>query len=351
MKRVISAVGVMLLSVWLGGVVRADVVVFKNGDRLTGTLVSMQGGAFKFKAAMVGEVSIKAAQIETFSSEEPAEVHLQDGTVIHGPVRQGQTGTILVEAVNAATTGPLTIGEVKAINPPAKEKPRWKGTVSAGYTAVRGNTWDSNGNLGFEAQLRRERDRISTSGTYFVGRNKDDQRGEYTNEETLILGGRYDYFFSKKWYSFFNGRYKKDHIADLDYQVMAGGGMGDQWIESEKMNFSTDVGLADVSEQYTANHPSPIPDVVTRSNKVSAQAGYHYDWAINKTFSLVHNLRYYPAFEDVSDYLVTADMELRMSISKSLYASFRALLDYDSTPGKDSTSTDTKYIVGLGLSL
>ena len=62
-------------------VAQADVVVFKNGDKLTGKVIKMEGGKLTFKADIAGEIPLDLANIQTFSTDEPAEFHLQDGTV------------------------------------------------------------------------------------------------------------------------------------------------------------------------------------------------------------------------------------------------------------------------------
>jgi hypothetical protein len=113
------------------------------------------------------------------------------------------------------------------------------------------------------------------------------------------------------------------------------------------MNFNTDAGLAERCEQYTSRNDAGIKET-TRSDDVSLQLGYHFDWKINSRFSFAHNLTYYPSFEQFSDYFLTTDAEIRASITESLFASIKAILDYDSTPAEGVSSTDTKYILGAG---
>ena len=89
-------------------------------------------------------------------------------------------------------------------------------------------------------------------------------------------------------------------------------------------------------------------DDVTRSDDLSLQFGYNFKWEPNKSSTILSNLTYTPSIDDLSDYFMTFDAEIRLSITKSIYSSFRYILDYDSDPGVDSGSTDTKYIIGLG---
>ncbi|MCK5269162.1 MAG: hypothetical protein KAJ46_00200, partial [Sedimentisphaerales bacterium] len=70
----------------------ADVLVFKNGDRLTGTFVRITDGKLVFKAELAGEVTADLTDVRTFETVEPIEVHLKDGTVIESKARQDQPG-------------------------------------------------------------------------------------------------------------------------------------------------------------------------------------------------------------------------------------------------------------------
>ena len=214
-----------------------------------------------------------------------------------------------------------------------------------GWTSTHGNTFTESASILANILRRTEKDRIRGNALYLVGRQRDPDTGDKkTTEENFTIGGQYDYFINKKWYSFANASYKTDHIADLDYRLIGGLGMGYQWIESDKLNFSTDAGVAEICKKYTT------PDGIEKSDDFSGQMGYHFNWVINDTFTFFHNMRYYPSFGKISDYFLTTDAELRAKLFGSFFANFKAILDYDSTPGPDVGSTDTKYITGVGWS-
>ena len=82
---------------------------------------------------------------------------------------------------------------------------------------------------------------------------------------------------------------------------------------------------------------------------MSLQLGYHLDCELNDKIIFMHNLVYLPSMEGkFSDYFMHTDAELRLSLTKSMFSSFKTILDYDSTPAEDIGSTDVKYILGLG---
>ncbi|MCK5269253.1 MAG: DUF481 domain-containing protein [Sedimentisphaerales bacterium] len=328
----------------------ADVLVFKNGDRLTGTFVRITDGKLVFKAELAGEVTVGLDDVRTFETVEPIEVHLKDGTVIKSKARQDQPGRLVLEATDILKKQSFVFADIVAVNPPPRPKVKWAGNVTAGLTSTHGNTFSENGSVNFDATRRSEKDRTNVFGRYMVSRTKETdaltgKEEKVTTAESFAMGGKYDYFFSKKLYSYISGNFKKDHIADLDRRIITGVGCGYQWIESDKMNFSTDLGLSILCEQYTTNGET------TKSDELAVQMGYRFDRELYKGINFFHNLIYYPSVTgSVSDYYLTTDAEIRVALNKSMFGSFKAILDYDSTPAENVGGTDTKYILGVGWS-
>ena len=156
------------------------------------------------------------------------------------------------------------------------------------------------------------------------------------------MRAKYDYYFTKKFYGYLDGKYETDKIAELDRRVILGGGVGYQWIESDKINFSTDIGLASRYEKYD-NDPES-------STEFSAQLGYYFDWQLRDNLTFIHETTFYPSFESFSDeYYLSTYAQLKYQMSERIFASMKAILDYDKTPAVGTGSTDTKYIFGIGM--
>ena len=65
------------------GVVGVDEVIFLNGDRLTGTIVSAAGGKLILKTEAAGEITIDLAKVKTFSTDPPVDVRVGDNKTPH----------------------------------------------------------------------------------------------------------------------------------------------------------------------------------------------------------------------------------------------------------------------------
>jgi len=322
----------------------ADEILFKNGERLIGTAVRMENAKVVFKSQLAGEVEVDLAQVQSLTTKSVMNLHLSDGSIVKSSeIKANETGL----TVKGSGVESIPLSNIKAINPSIDPNIVWKGNITAGFNTTNGNTYNEQSNISINAVRRSKKTRLRFDGIYLVARDEDSDTGDKrTTEENFTIKSKYDYFFSSKIFSYLSGSFKKDHIADLDYRTIYGSGLGYQWIEEERLKFSTDAGLALLKEKYTSKINGTSQ--VTRSDDLSLQFGYNYFWEPIQNTLVLSNLSYTPAIDDFSDYYLTFDAELRISFAKSFYTSFKYILDYDSEPGDDSGSTDTKYIIGLG---
>ncbi len=320
----------------------ADEVFLNNGDRLSGTIVQLTDGKLVLKSDAAGEVTVNAADIQTLSSNAAMEVHLKDGVVLHQRIVAGQPGQFGIETGETLRAQTFQLADVVSINPPAKPEPKWTGSISAGVTATSGNTSTLTGNASISVARRSKKDRTTAGFDYAKGRQEDPGTGaKVTTEDWWRAQAQYDYFISKKWFAFVNSRYEKDSVALLERRFVVGGGGGYQWIESPKTNFSVNVGVASVYEKFTNNPVS--------NNELSLQAGYNFDRQLAQSVKLIHNLAYYPAFDDMGDYYLTTTADLQAGLTKTMFASFKTIFNYDATPAVGRGGTDVKYILSVGM--
>jgi putative salt-induced outer membrane protein YdiY len=322
--------------------VLADEVYFKNGDRLSGKIVRMTDSKLVLQSKVAGEVTVNLAGVKTFSTEEPVEVHLKDGTVLRQPVAAAEPNEFALQTAAPLQPQKFPLAEVASINPPPAPKPKWTGSVSGSVGLTTGNTKSSSITGSVSLSRRSEQDRTTAGADVAKVSQTDRDTGEsQTTESWWRLHGQYDYFFTKKLFGFVNGRYEKDDIALLERRVVVGGGAGYQWIENDTTAFSTNLGLASLFEKY-----KPQPET---NNELSLQAGYALSHELWKNTKLLHDLTYYPSFDDFSDFFLTSTAEVRTNLTKTMFANFKVIYNYDATPAPNRGSTDTKYLLGVGM--
>ncbi len=325
----------------LGSAGWADQVILKNGDRLTGNIVKLTDSKMVFKSELAGEVTIDLSGIRTLASDTPLSIHLKDGTVLQSKVSsgQGEQFTIVGDTLQSQS---LNTADITAINPPAKPISKWVGQASAGLTSTHGNTKADNLNASFGAQKRTEVDRTTVAADYAKGTQDNGAGGETDIEDWWRAKAKYDYFVAPKWYAFLDGRYGRDAIALVDRRMAVGVGAGWQWLETDITKWAFELGAASLYERFD--------DVgSTKNSELSIQAGYNLSHRLTKTVDFIHDLTYYPSTDQFSDYFLTSGAEIRTRFSSRMFANFKTLFNYDTSPATGKGNTDVKYIVGIGV--
>ncbi len=322
--------------------VSADEVRFKNGDRLSGQIVKLTEGKLVLKSAVAGEVTVNLSDIQTFSSAAPIEIHLKDGTVLRQAVTAAEPNQFSITTGEPLKPQTFALAQVESINPPAAPKPKWTGSISGSVAATSGNTKTDSIAASVNMTRRTEKDRTTAGGDFSRSNREDPDTGDdETIENWWRATAQYDYFFTKKFFGFGNARYEKDAIADLDRRIVVGGGAGYQWVETDDLAFSTGFGLASLYEKFE--------DADGSNSEMSLQAGYNLNKKLAKGVRLLHDLTYYPSIDKFSDYFLTTTAEVRASLTKSMFANFKVIFNYDATPAPDRGSTDVKYLLGVGM--
>jgi hypothetical protein len=164
---------------------RGDEVLFNNGDRLTGTVLSADGGKLKIKTKIAGEVTVDLKDVKTFTTDEPIEVRTKSGEVVTGVATtqpsEEAAGTVAIAPSAGAEAAPTTmpsipLADVKYLN----FNQKWTGAVVAGALFARGNTYADQVNVGFDAQRRTIDDRLTFTGQYNFGRERNPDTGDKT---------------------------------------------------------------------------------------------------------------------------------------------------------------------------
>jgi len=288
------------------GVAIADRLEMKNGDVLTGKVIDSDGKTLKFKSDAAGEVKVNFKDIKTFSSDDPLEFRLVDGTVLKRKAVPATQGSVGVDSEIFGAKA-FTLDKIKSINPaPAT----WNGSVVAGAVLARGNTYTDQYHAAFDLNRRSDDDRFTSNGAYNYGRDRDPDTGEMnTSANNWLVQGKYDHFLhGSKWYLFANTLIAADPIQDLKLRFIPGVGVGYQWIESPAMNFNTEAGLSYVYENYSSQE--------TR-NSLAARLAYHFDKTLGDHVKFINNFEYIPTLEDGSSYLINADAGVRTDLTKT----------------------------------
>lgn len=316
--------------------VLADTVTLKNGDKLTGKVGTIADGKMAFDSPVLGEITIDMENVETFVTDEPATIRPKDAAPVTEPIASATPQT-----VTTASGTEFTLEDVKDINPPQQA---WKGSIVGSLNLARGNTDTLEAALGANAVLRRDNlehnDRFTLGANY---RYSDSGLGDgkITTRDNWDAVAKYDRFYDARLYAYAVGRIESDRIANLDYRISPGIGVGYQWHESPVWNFNTEAGVSYVYEKF---------DVAGDDTNefVALRLAYHYDRKLTDDLLLFHNLEWLPAFEDPGDYILTTDLGLRVALTEAFFTEFKTEWKRDTEPAPGSLKNDLRYLLGFG---
>jgi hypothetical protein len=256
-----------------------DEIIFKNGDRLTGTITGADAGKVTINTTLAGPMSVPMSEIRTFSTDAPVTLKLRDGNVITDKIVRDETGMISVGGGGTIKRQSIALIDVAKINePPA----HWTGSIAVGGILTQGNSRTENFNANFDAVRRGEDDRITFDAGYFLGNQKAKAippatANRVTTTDNWFISGKYDYFFTKKFYGYGLAKVERDRIANLDLRLTPGIGVGYQWAESADFNFRTEAGATWVYEKHS-HVPAGVDDT---EDHVAVRLAYHVDKKLN----------------------------------------------------------------------
>lgn len=339
MRRLTIAFFPMLILVLSpAGPVRGDEVLFLNGDRLSGKILKAVSGKLTIKTEGAGDVTVDMSKVKTFSTDAPVVVGVKEQPPVSADVGAGPDRYVQTAPAPGAPPQPVAIADISAINP---FPPAWTGSFSLNGLLTTGNSETEQ--LGFRGALSKRwpHDRLTFGAEYYYGRQEDPRTGDKsTTIDYAMALGKYDHFFTKKFYGYLVTKAERDVVADLELRLAPGAGVGYQWFERPTFNLSTEAGLAWVYENYKRTGWSEF---------FGPRLAYSVDWTPIHPLMLYHKLEYLPSFEDLGgDYLLNIDAGARLAVWKGLFAELRYEFRHDSTPASGRHRTDQRYILGAG---
>jgi len=320
------------------GPARGDEVLFLNGDRLSGKILKAAGGKLTIKTEGAGSVTVDMSKVKTFSTDAPVELGIKEKPPVSADVGAGPDRHVQTAPAPGAPPQPVPIADISAINP---TPPAWTGSFTLNGLLTSGNSDTEQVGLRAALSKRWPDDRLTFGAEYYYGRQEDPRTGdESTTIDYAMLLGKYDHFFTKKFYGYLGTKAERDVVADLELRVAPGAGVGYQWFERPTLNLSTEAGRAWVYENYKRTGWSEF---------FGPRLAYSVDWTPFHPLTLFHKLEYLPSFEDLGgDYLLNMDAGARLAVWKGLFAELRYEFRYDSTPASGRHRTDQRYILGAG---
>jgi len=329
----------------------ADQITLKNGDRLTGAIITSDAKTLMLKTEYADAVSIKWDFVQRIESSQPLYVGTKGGQVLVGPVttRDNKLAVATQESGSVAVAKEdvtsLRDADEQKKSEAALERlqhPRladlWAGSLDSGLGLVRGNSESSNFTFGLNAVRATARDKITFYTTSAFARSTVNSVTA-TTAQSIAGGVRYDLNVSDKSFAFGTVDLFNDRFQALDLRTVLGAGGGYHAVKNERTTLDLLVGGAFNREFFTT------------FNRSSAEVllGESFTHKFFASSALNEALFFYPNLSSTGDFRSTFSLGLVTKLTKVLswQTSFNDYYLSDPVPGKKTN--DLLLSTGLRL--
>ena len=326
---------------------RADEVVMKNGDRVTGAIVKQDGKTITVKTDSFGMVTAAWDKVASVKSDQAVNVVLKDGKTLLGTVAPNEEK---VEITTKDTKVDVSPGEVAAIRNAGEQKAYerllkpgllqlWSGGGSLGWAGTEGNAQTLTFTTAFNAARVTNTDKISL---YFNSIKASALiNGRNASTAQAVRGGiGYNHNVSPRLFVNIFNDYEYDKFQNLDLRFVMGGGFGLHAVKNKR-------SVLDLLGGADYNHSS-FSTPLTR-NAAEAFWGDEYTLKLTGASSLTQSFRMFNNLSDTGAYRVNLDVGIATRIKKWLSWNLALSDRYLSNPVPGRKSNDWLYTTGLGI--
>lgn len=355
-----------------------DVLIFTNGDQLTGRLERATGGNVVFKSDMAGEITVPFAKVkELHSGSEFVALRKNEGNT-PTPQAAGTVSFTATELTIQPKKGPpnvLPVGELgylvdvptyaKAVDRHAGFLEGWSGAATGGLTLVRATekttTFTAAANLVRTIPTvpylpARNRTTINVTETY--GSDSTPVIPQTTPPTppdvvvTSIFHGdaERDHYFSPRLFLLGDIAFDHNFSQGLQLQQLYGAGIGWTPLKDDLQELDLRVDLHYEKQQFlAASKAAPTVDgvVQTNFNLIGSTFQENYRRDLPMKFVLTEWANYLPAWNDLRAYTANAYVSLNMPLFKRLSGTISVTDNYLNNPAPGYRTNSVQTVVGL----
>jgi Protein of unknown function, DUF481 len=345
-----------------------DVIVFTNGDQLTGTLERADGDSFVFKSDVVGEVTVSADKIKemhaggkfvalkksekiTRTSKQPGTLSYGDNAITVADTKSGTPETVPVKDL-AHLIDSATYDHEVTSNPGIWYG--WNGSISGGITLVEstqtGQTYNLAANLIRQVPSvaflpPRTRSTINVLETYgkitqpVIPQTTPPTPDTVAKTSIFHADAEHDKYFTSKMYGLVGVSFDHNFAQGLNLQQIYGAGLGWTLIQTPVQQFDV---KADV--HYERQNFQP-PTVSTNLVGSSFTELYHRN--LPRKILFTETGTFIPAWNDSSAYSAIFGAGLQLPTYKRFSLNLNLLDNYLHQPAFGYKSNSLQFVTGV----
>jgi hypothetical protein len=315
---------------------KTDIVMLRNGDRLTGDIVSLEFGILTLKTDNMSTLSIEWPAVRSVTSKFGFTIERRNGSKYHGVIATSEDGTELTVTSEDGVVQ-IPVDEVERIS---RLSPnfwnRINGALAVGFSYTKSSAIQV-GSLNFNANYRS----TTVDGSLALSANStQDSSGKTTNRILLTSGVQFLQQSRNFWGLL--GSLERDQALGIDARLTAGAALGRRFVQSSFTELTGIAGLV-ASEEWIVDNPS---------SKTSLELVFGGSWQVFKFIEpktrLDFGLYVFPSLTEDGRYRSTGNLALTHKFPHDVTLGLTGYLSYDNQP-PDPTAEKSDY--GLTLNV
>lgn len=214
---------------------------------------------------------------------------------------------------------------------PAKTN-KWETSAAAGLTLTKGNSDTLLATISIVSLRKWERDEVSLGA--------DGAYGETTGLKTTEAAhgfAQYNHLFSDRFYGYARADLLHDSIADVEYRLTVGPGVGYYFIKNPTTRLSLEGGPSLIWEKQGGREKTYL----------AGRLAERFEHKLSDHAKVWQSAEYLPQLDDLNNYLLIGEVGAEASLTQKF--SLRAYLQhyYDNEPSPGRRKNDTKLVAAL----
>jgi hypothetical protein len=344
-RRSRSALAPVLLLLW-GSLIcglawgyardKSDVVVLRNGDRISGDIHSLEFGILTLSTDNMSTLSIEWPAVRSIASKFEFAIERNDGSKYHGTIATSEDGTDLVVTSDAGTVRfPMTqLERISRFSPNFWD--RINGGLSVGFSYSKSSAIQVS-NVNFNANYRSTKIDSSLS---FSSNTTKDSSGTTTNR--VLLSSNVQFLQQSRNFWGLLGSLERDQSLGIDARLVAGAGLGRRFLQTTFSELTGVVGLVG-TEEWIVGQSEP---------RASVEAVLGGSWQVFRFIDpktrLNLSLYVFPSLTEQGRYRSTGDLSLTHKFPHDITVGLTGYLSYDNQP-PESGAEKSDYGVTFNL--
>jgi len=217
----------------------------------------------------------------------------------------------------------------------------WIRDLNLNLNLNQGNSENLSTNTGVDLSRKTDKHEISAAAKYSYGestfRDADGRREERTTQDKSEAAAQYNRFLSEQTYALAGFSALKDRIADIDYRVLLGPGIGRYLVRDDIQTLAIEAGLSHLLEKVSEQ----------RADSPLFRFAQRYTRKLGENAEVWQSLEYLPEVEDFQSYLLNTELGVQARLNGNLGLRMVLKNRYDDTPGRQNKRNDLNLLAGI----